>query len=750
MNGFNLALELTLDVAFKQASEEKRHQFFTVEHLTLALLENEDVAAMLKNLPRVDLDLLRKNLLGIVNRTPLIPSADKDKKTEPTISVQRVLQRAVFRVKSANRIEINGLDVLDSIFEEKVSKSVDFLREAGINRSDIQDYMHRRMKPVKEPVGTIAYKIAERIELPLSSEAESDQYLINLNDKARAGLLELTIGRESEILQTIQILIRKQKNNPLLIGEPGVGKTAIVEGLAQRIVKRQVPQQLSDSTIYALNLTALLAGTQYRGEFEKRVQDILREIRADPGSILFIDEIHTIIGAGAVSGSVVDLSNLLKPILTTGEFKCIGATTYQEYHHVFEKDAAIARRFQKIDVPEPTQQQTVQILQGLKERFEKHYGVRYSDDALKSAVELTVHYLHDRFLPDKAIDVMDEAGAADALLPPSKRTGVIDVKAIEKVVSKIAHIPEISISQAEQFLLKSLAEDLKAVIYGQDQAIDLVADAIKLASSGLREADKPIGAFLFAGPTGVGKTELARQLSRLMGIHLLRYDMSEYQEAHTVSRLIGAPPGYVGYEKGGLLTDEVNKYPHCVLLLDEIEKAHPDIYNLLLQIMDYGLLTDSTGRKTDFRHVIIIMTTNVGSEAISRPVIGFTTEEHLDEGILELNRVFSPEFRNRLDAIVQFRPLDVTTIANVVNKLIRELTDQLQQKNIVLEVDETARLWLAEHGYDQYMGARPMKRLIQAQLKKQLADELLFGRLVNGGKVSVKAEKEGLTLQIEQ
>lgn len=675
---------------------------------------------------------------------------EKSKETQPTLSVQRILQRAIFRAQSERRIEINGVDILEAIFGEKVSKSVDFLKEAGITLQDVRDYKKSGMAvaAVKGPMAAEAsYGMSGRFEPQF---AETGVYLTNLNAKVKAGRIEPIIGRDNEVLQTIQVLSRRQKNNPLLIGEPGVGKTAVVEGLAQQIVKGKVPSQLANSTIYALDLTALLAGTQYRGEFEKRVQSVLDEIRQNPGAILFIDEIHMIIGAGAVSGSTMDLSNLLKPILTSGEFRCIGATTYKEYRHVFEKDQAMARRFQTVDVSEPTPEEAFQILQGLKSRFEKHHGVKYSDEALQSAVELSIRYIHDRFLPDKAIDIVDEAGANYTLLPPHEKRGVIDNKAIEKVVAKMARIPEISVSRSAQLVLKDLDKDLKKVIYGQDLAINVLTDAIKLASSGLREEDKPIGSFLFVGPTGVGKTEVARQLSKILSVELLRYDMSEYKEAHTISRLIGAPPGYVGHDKGGLLTDEVNKHPHCVLLLDEIEKAHPDIYNLLLQIMDYGMLTDSSGRKTDFRHTIIIMTTNVGADVLSRPAIGFTTEEHLSDSAVEIARVFSPEFRNRLDAIVQFQPLDVTTIASVVNKLIQDLAFQLKQKEVILEVDENARLWLAEHGYDRQMGARPMKRLIQEKLKKPLADELLFGHLVHGGRVIVKAEgKEGLSITVQ-
>ncbi len=748
-------IQHTLDSAFNLA-REKHYQFFTVDHLTYALLDNDDaleVLAIYANIPK-----LREKLFAFIDETtPIIPFDDEKTETQPTAGLRRILQRALFRAQSAGIDKVNGAHILEAVFSESASKSVLFLEQAGVKVNDVRNYLepvHLEQEKSLEKYSDIQVFGAEipmgAIDLPGVQHSEVDKYLINLNEKVKTGKIEPLIARDKEILQVAQALSRRRKNNPLLIGEPGVGKTAIVEGLAKLIVEGKISKLLSKHTIYALDLASLLAGTRFRGDFEERLKGILEELKRHPNAVLFIDEIHTIIGAGATSGSTVDVANLIKPMLASGEIKCIGATTYQEYREVLEKDSALVRRFQKIDVAEPTKEQTLEILQGLKSRFEKHHSVKYTDGALRAAVELSDRFINDRFFPDKAIDVLDEAGASHMLLAADKQTGIIDEKAIEAVVAKMARIPEMNLSRSDKAMLRTLEQDLKQVVFGQDAAIETLVDVVKLARSGLREETKPIGSFLFAGPTGVGKTEIARQLSRLMGIELLRFDMSEYQEAHAVARLIGSPPGYVGYDKGGLLTEEVTKHPYSVVLLDEIEKAHPDIYNLLLQVMDYGVMTDSSGRKADFRHVALIMTTNAGAALISRSSIGFTTQdyEHSDS-LEEIKRVFSPEFRNRLDAIVQFNPLDLTTITNVVNKFIEELTLQLEKKSVALSVNEDAKLWLAEHGHDKEMGARPMSRLLQEKLKKPLANELLFGRLSEGGFVTVGVEDGQLKIDFE-
>ncbi|OGT35717.1 MAG: ATP-dependent Clp protease ATP-binding subunit ClpA [Gammaproteobacteria bacterium RBG_16_51_14] len=743
-------LEQTLNKSFKEA-RERRHEFMTVEHLLLSLLENTSARQVLKacgaNLNALHNDLLR----FIQENSPLLDDSD-ERDTQPTLGFQRVLQRAVFHVQSSGKKEVTGANVLVAIFGERESHAVYFLSQQNIARLDVVNYISHGIAKVPEdenrPGNDASTDDETRQEEAGANTLEA--FAVNLNEQATLGKIDPLIGRQLEVQRTIQILCRRRKNNPLYVGEAGVGKTAIAEGLAMKIVNGEVPEVLSRSTIYALDLGALLAGTKYRGDFEKRLKSVIAQLKKTEGSILFIDEIHTIIGAGAASGGVMDASNIIKPVLASGELKCIGSTTYQEYRGVFEKDRALARRFQKIDVSEPSIEETIKILHGLKSRFEKHHQVKYTHQALRSAVELTQRYINDRHLPDKAIDIIDEAGASQRLLPPSRRKKIIGVAEIEQMVANVARIPPKSVSTSDRDVMKNLERNLKMVVFGQDQAIATLATAIKMSRSGLGNQQQPIGSFLLAGPTGVGKTEVTRQLARILGIELIRFDMSEYMERHTVSRLIGAPPGYVGYDEGGLLTDAINKQPHSVLLLDEMEKAHPDVFNLMLQVMDHGTLTDTNGRKTDFRSVIITMTTNAGADRMSRSSVGFTPQDHTGDAMEAIKHTFSPEFRNRLDAIIQFKPLDAVTIACVVDKFLYELEAQLDDRKVTIEIDAAARAWLGEHGYDKIMGARPMARLIQEKIKKPLAEELLFGGLEHGGHVTV-TEKDGeLIVKLEK
>ena len=743
-------LEVTLNMAFKEAREQ-RHEFMTVEHLLLALLDNPTAAKVLRACG-ADLNALRRQLLEFIRESsPLLPQ-DEDRDTQPTLGFQRVLQRAVFHVQSSGKKEVNGANVLVAIFGERESHAVYLLNQQNIARLDVVNCISHGISKVNDEENS------EEVNQPAEEEAEHGEapnnaltaYTTNLNEQAAAGKIDPLIGRQDEVERTIQILCRRRKNNPLFVGEAGVGKTAIAEGLAKMIVDGEVPEVIANSTIYSLDLGALLAGTKYRGDFEKRLKNVLAQLKREEGAVLFIDEIHTIIGAGAASGGVMDASNLIKPMLASGDLKCIGSTTYQEYRGIFEKDRALARRFQKIDVGEPSEEETVKILQGLKSRFEDHHDVRYTNQALRSAVELTHRYINDRHLPDKAIDIIDEAGARQRLLPASKRRKTIGVSDIEEIVAKIARIPPKAVSSSDRGVLKNLERDLKMVVFGQNDAIASLAAAIKMSRSGLGNIEKPIGSFLFAGPTGVGKTEVTRQLARIMGIELIRFDMSEYMERHTVSRLIGAPPGYVGYDTGGLLTEAVNKQPHAVLLMDEMEKAHPDVFNIMLQVMDHGTLTDTNGRKADFRNVIIVMTTNAGAERMSRSSVGFTRQDHSADAMGEIKRMFSPEFRNRLDAIIEFSALAPDTISHVVDKFLVELETQLDAKKVTMEVDSVARLWLAEHGYDPIMGARPMARLIQDKIKKSLAEDILFGRLANGGHVLITIKTDDIAVEFEE
>jgi ATP-dependent Clp protease ATP-binding subunit ClpA len=743
-------LEVTLNRAFKEARAH-RHEFITVEHLLLALLDNPTAAKVLKACG-ADFNALRNELRNFINETAPLLGPHENRDTQPTLGFQRVLQRAVFQVQSSGKKEVTGANVLVAMFGERESHAIYLLNKQNIGRLDVVNYIsHGISKTAEEDphedFGGAADEEGDATETPRPS---IENFTINLNHQARIGKIDPLIGREDEVERTIQILCRRRKNNPLFVGEAGVGKTAIAEGLAKKIVDGEVPEVLAHSTIYALDLGALLAGTKYRGDFEKRLKSVLAHLQKEPGAILFIDEIHTIIGAGAASGGVMDASNLIKPVLASGDIKCIGSTTYQEYRGIFEKDRALSRRFQKIDIGEPTIEDAIKILEGLKSRFEKHHEVKYAPQALRTAVELTQRYINDRHLPDKAIDVIDEAGASQRLLPPSRRKKVIGVTDIENIVAMIARIPPKTVSTSDKDTLKNLERDLKMVVFGQNEAIETLASAIKMSRSGLGDVQRPIGSFLFAGPTGVGKTEVSRQLARVMGIELVRFDMSEYMERHTVSRLIGAPPGYVGFDQGGLLTEAITKHPHAVLLLDEIEKAHPDVYNLLLQVMDHGTLTDTNGRKTDFRNVVIIMTTNAGADRISRASIGFTRQDHTSDAMEVIKRVFSPEFRNRLDAIIQFNSLDPTTIAHVVDKFLVELEGQLDTKRVTLDVDAEARTWLAEKGHDPVMGARPMGRLIQDRIKRPLAEEVLFGKLEKGGHVSVTVKDGELVIEVEE
>ncbi|GAB4357660.1 MAG: ATP-dependent Clp protease ATP-binding subunit ClpA [Gammaproteobacteria bacterium] len=742
-------LELTLNNAFKEA-REKKHEFLTVEHLLLALLDNPTASDVLKACG-ADIDALRSDLIRFLEETsPLIPPEDQ-RETQPTLGFQRVLQRAVFQAQSAGKREVTGANVLVAIFNEQKSQAVYFLSRQDIARLDVVNYISHGISKVHndDESEDLSSDTSDEEAASESGSQPLENFATNLNQLALSGKIDPLIGRQNEVERVIQILCRRRKNNPLLVGEAGVGKTAIAEGLAKKIVEKEVPEVLASCTIYALDLGSLVAGTKYRGDFEKRLKAVLKQLKKEPGAILFIDEIHTVIGAGAASGGVMDASNLIKPMLASGDLRCIGSTTYQEFRGIFEKDRALARRFQKIDVNEPSVEDTVKILEGLKSRFEEHHGIKYSRSALRSAAELSHKYINDRHLPDKAIDVIDEAGASQWLLPPSKRKKTIGVGDVEALVAKMARIPPKSVSTSDKEVLRNLERDLKMVIFGQDQAIETLATAIKLARSGLGNEDRPVGSFLFAGPTGVGKTEVTRQLASIMGVELIRFDMSEYMERHTVSRLIGAPPGYVGFDQGGLLTEAITKSPHAVLLLDEIEKAHPDVFNLLLQVMDHGTLTDNNGREADFRNVVLVMTTNAGADLMSRPSIGFVNQDHSSDGMEAIKRMFTPEFRNRLDAIIQFQPLDRENIGRVVDKFLIELETQLNDKGVSLEVTAEAREWLAEHGFDEQMGARPMARVIQEQIKRPLAEELLFGRLVQGGSVVVSADEEGLQFKIE-
>jgi ATP-dependent Clp protease ATP-binding subunit ClpA len=746
-------LEITLNLAFKDA-RARRHEFMTVEHLLLALLDNTIAVGVLKAVG-ADLPKLRKSLQEFIDSTtPMIPSGDSERETQPTLGFQRVLQRAVFNVQSSGRKEVTGANVLVAIFSEQESQAVYFLKQQNIARIDVVNYISHGISkvPGEEAAPSANAGSEEDAQEPAEAAQSSalEAYASNLNELARKGRIDPLVGREHEVERVVQILARRRKNNPLLVGESGVGKTAIAEGLAKQIVDGQVPEVVAGSVVYALDLGALLAGTKYRGDFEKRFKMLLAELKRREKAILFIDEIHTIIGAGAASGGVMDASNLLKPLLTSGEIRCMGSTTYQEYRGIFEKDRALSRRFQKVDVTEPSVDETYQILRGLKSRFEDHYQLRYTDKALRSAAELAARYITDRFLPDKAIDVIDEAGAAQQLLPVNRRKKTIGSADVERVVAKIARIPSAQVTTSDKEALRDLDRKLKMTVFGQDTAIDMLASAIKLSRAGLKEVHKPIGSFLFAGPTGVGKTEVCRQLARIMGVELLRFDMSEYMERHTVSRLIGAPPGYIGFDQGGLLTEAVTKHPHSVVLLDEVEKAHPEVFNLLLQVMDHGTLTDNNGRKADFRNVVLVMTTNAGAMETSRASIGFTQQDHSTDGTEVLKKMFTPEFRNRLDATIQFQPLGTDVIKTVVDKFLTELQAQLDEKKVTLVVDDDARDWLAREGYDEKMGARPMQRLIQEKIKRPLAEDILFGDLsANGGTARVSVRDGSLAIEVE-
>ena len=745
----NKDLEVTLNLAFQQA-REARHEYMTVEHLLLALIDNPAAQEALIACG-ANLDKLRDEVASFIQQTtPIIADMDDDKETQPTLGFQRVLQRAVFHVQSSGRNEVTGANVLVAIFSEQESQAVYLLRRSDISRLDVVNYISHGFSKNED---SDAHQDQERIEDQTEAGEERSmlsQFASNLNQLAKQGIIDPLIGRDQEIERAIQTLCRRRKNNPLLVGEAGVGKTAIAEGLAYRIVNNQVPEVMAQATVYSLDLGSLLAGTKYRGDFEKRFKSLLKELSADKHAILFIDEIHTIIGAGAASGGVMDASNLLKPLLSSGNLRCMGSTTFQEYQSIFEKDRALARRFQKVDINEPSVAETTKILMGLKSKYEEYHGVRYTQAAINSAAELSAKHINDRHLPDKAIDVIDEAGARMAMLPQSKRKKTIGQAEIETIVAKIARIPEKSVSASDKDLLRNLERNLKMVVFGQDKAIESLSSAIRLSRSGLGTDKKPVGSFLFAGPTGVGKTEVTNQLASCLGMKLVRFDMSEYMESHTVSRLIGAPPGYVGYDQGGLLTDAVIKNPHCVVLLDEIEKAHPDVYNLLLQVMDHGTLTDNNGRKADFRHVTLVMTTNAGVQETIRKSIGFTQQDHTQDALSEINRVFSPELRNRLDSIIWFNHLDMTIIAKVVDKFLVELQAQLDAKHVLLEVSDEARTLLAEKGYDKSMGARPMARVVTELIKRPLADAILFGELEYGGVAHVDAKDGEIVIHTER
>ncbi|MEO0576206.1 MAG: ATP-dependent Clp protease ATP-binding subunit ClpA [Pseudomonadota bacterium] len=745
----NSELEYCLNEAF-QSARDQRHEFMTVEHLLLAILDIPEVHELLRAV-EADLNRLRRELNEVIAQTTPKLAEDIDQEVQPTLGFQRVLQRAVFHVQSSGKKEVTGVNVLVAIFSEKQSQAVYLINLQDITRLDVVNYLSHGVSRSGE------FESASDENLGQGDDAEGEpapsaleSYASDLNREAREGRIDPLIGRALEIERTVEILCRRRKNNPLYVGEAGVGKTAIAEGLARLIVEENVPDVLLDATIYSLDMGALVAGTKYRGDFEKRLKAVVKELSEQPQAVLFIDEIHTIIGAGAASGGVMDASNLIKPVLANGRLRCIGSTTYQEYRGIFEKDHALARRFQKIDIPEPSIDETVQILVGLQSRFEEHHGIRYEHDALQAAAELAAKHINDRQLPDKAIDVIDEAGANLRLQPEDDRPASVTVELVQNIVARMARIPAASVSVSDRKTLKSLERDLKMVIFGQDPAIEALSASIKMARSGLNDEEKPVGSFLFAGPTGVGKTEVTRQLAHSLGIELLRFDMSEYMERHTVSRLIGAPPGYVGYDQGGLLTEAVSKNPHAVVLLDEIEKAHPEVFNLLLQVMDHGTLTDNNGRKADFRNVVLVMTTNSGAQEMSRASIGFTQQDHSTDGMEIIRKAFAPEFRNRLDAIIQFAPLDAHSIARVVDKLVVELESRLLKSNVTLELSDEARDWIADRGYDKSMGARPMARIIQEHIKRPLAEDLLFGELAEGGHVRVAVENGELALHFEQ
>ncbi|AKZ64427.1 Clp protease ClpX [Herbaspirillum hiltneri N3] len=734
-------LEVSLHMAFVEA-RQSRHEFITVEHLLLALLDNPSAAEVLRACS-VNIDDLRKTLTNfITDNTPTVPGTN-EVDTQPTLGFQRVIQRAIMHVQSASngKKEVTGANVLVAIFGEKDSHAVYYLHQQGVTRLDVVNFISHGVRKDQQIDSQKAPEGAEDVQTEgQQKESPLDQFTQNLNKAAAEGKIDPLIGRDAEVERVIQTLCRRRKNNPLLVGEAGVGKTAIAEGLAWRITQNDVPEILKNAVVYSLDMGALLAGTKYRGDFEQRLKAVLKQLKDAPNGILFIDEIHTIIGAGSASGGTLDASNLLKPALSSGQLKCIGATTYTEFRGVFEKDHALSRRFQKIDVNEPTVEQTIQILRGLKSKFEEHHGVKYSASALTSAAELAARFINDRHLPDKAIDVIDEAGAAQRILPKSKQKKTIGKSEIEEIISKIARIPPQSVNQDDRTKLQTIDRDLKNVVFGQDPAIEALASAIKMARAGLGKTDKPIGSFLFSGPTGVGKTEVAKQLAFILGIELIRFDMSEYMERHAVSRLIGAPPGYVGFDQGGLLTEAITKKPHAVLLLDEIEKAHPDIFNILLQVMDHGTLTDNNGRKTDFRNVIIVMTTNAGAESLQKRSIGFTDKKEAGDEMADIKRMFTPEFRNRLDSIISFRALDEDIILRVVDKFLMQLEEQLHEKKVEAVFSDALRKFLSKKGFDPLMGARPMSRLIQDMIRKALADELLFGRLVAGGRVTVELD----------
>jgi ATP-dependent Clp protease ATP-binding subunit ClpA len=747
-------LEVSLHMAFVEARQQ-RHEFITVEHLLLALLDNPSAAEVLRACA-ANIDELRKSLTHFIkDNTPQVAGTE-EVDTQPTLGFQRVIQRAIMHVQSTGngKKEVTGANVLVAIFGEKDSHAVYYLHQQGVTRLDVVNFIAHGIKKTDPPepakAGDGAGEGGEEREEKSEKASPLEQYTQNLNQMAKEGKIDPLIGREYEVERAIQILCRRRKNNPLLVGEAGVGKTAIAEGLAWRITQKEVPEILAEAVVYSLDMGALLAGTKYRGDFEQRLKGVLKNLKDKPNAVLFIDEIHTLIGAGAASGGTLDASNLLKPALSNGSLKCIGATTFTEYRGIFEKDAALSRRFQKIDVVEPTVEQTVEILKGLKSRFEEHHSVKFAVSALVAAAELSAKYINDRHLPDKAIDVIDEAGAAQRILPASKRKKTISKSEVEDIVAKIARIPPASVSNDDRSKLKNIERDLKNVVFGQDAALEALAAAVKMARSGLGRADKPIGAFLFSGPTGVGKTEAAKQLANIMGIDLLRFDMSEYMERHAVSRLIGAPPGYVGFDQGGLLTEAITKKPHSVLLLDEIEKAHPDIFNVLLQVMDHGTLTDNNGRKADFRNTIIIMTTNAGAETMNKSTIGFTNTRQQGDEMADIKRLFTPEFRNRLDAMVSFKPINEDVILRVVDKFLLQLETQLDQKKVDVTFTDALRKHLGKKGFDPLMGARPMQRLIQDTIRKALADELLFGKLVDGGIVTVDVDAEDkITLDMQ-
>ena len=743
----NKELEQSLNKAFHEANE-KRHEFITVEHLLLMLTDNDAASAVLEACGG-DVPTIKKELEIFVDQNTPLLMADEERDTQPTLGFQRVLQRALFHVQSSGNGEVSGANVLVAIFSERDSHAVYLLNKHNIERLDVTNYLSHGITRVEDSEDESFGHEAETLPNESQKSNPLEKFATNLNKLAIAGKIDPLIGRDLEIERIIQTLCRRRKNNPLLVGEAGVGKTAIVEGLARKIVEEEVPDLLQDCKIYALDLGALVAGTKYRGDFEKRLKSVINQLKNEQGAVLFIDEIHTIIGAGSASGGVMDASNLIKPVLASGEIKCIGSTTYTEFRGVFEKDRALARRFQKIDVPEPSIEDSYQILKGLKSRFEEHHNVKYTLQALRKAVELSSRYINDRHMPDKAIDVIDEAGAKRRLMPAKQRKKTIGIHDIENIVARIARIPAHTVNTSDLEMLKNLGKNLSRVVFGQDAAIKSLDAAIKMARSGLGRDMKPIGSFLFAGPTGVGKTEVCRQIAKIMGIELIRFDMSEYMERHTVSRLIGAPPGYVGYDQGGLLTEELNKHPYSVVLFDEIEKAHPDVFNLLLQVMDHGTLTDSSGRKADFRNVILVMTTNAGGELMSRASMGFTLQDHTKDAGEAIKRVFTPEFRNRLDAVIQFEALDHNVILNVVDKFLIELESQLEAKKVGMTVTDKARHWLADKGYDPIMGARPMERVIQDEIKQVLADHLLFGDLTDGGHVKIDVEDDKLVCHVK-